>query len=88
MMLAILGRLKDREQGSVLHKLGFRAAEVDQILEFEEAAHATGKELTGRSLPRRLMRIGFWKDADGHARASTGIFFELNGGFEDSRLFA
>ena len=50
MMLAILGRLKDREQGSLLHKLGFRAAEVDQILSFEEEAHAAGKELSGKKL--------------------------------------
>jgi len=50
MMLAILGRLKDREQGSLLHKLGFRAAEVDQILSFEEEAHAAGKELAGKKL--------------------------------------
>src|SRR5215468_7385839 len=39
MMLAILGRLKEREQGSVLHKLEFRSAEVERILEFEEEAH-------------------------------------------------
>ena len=50
MMLAILGRLKDREQGSLLHKLGFRAAEVDHILSFEEEAHAAGKELAGKKL--------------------------------------
>lgn len=50
MMLAILGRLKDREQGSLLHKLGFRAAEVDHILEFEEQTHATAKELVGKKM--------------------------------------
>jgi tRNA nucleotidyltransferase (CCA-adding enzyme) len=50
MMLAILGRLKDREQGSLLHKLGLRAAEVDRILGFEEEAHAAGKELAGKKL--------------------------------------
>jgi len=50
MMLAILGRLKDREQGSLLHKLGFRAAEVERILGFEEEAHAAGKELAGKKL--------------------------------------
>src|SRR5262244_1745559 len=36
MMLAILGRLKDREQGSLLSKSGFRAAEMDATLSFEE----------------------------------------------------
>ena len=50
MMLAILGRLKDREQGSVLNKLGFRSAEVDQILGFEEEALAAAKELAGKKL--------------------------------------
>ncbi len=50
MMLAILGRLKDREQGSLLHKLGFRAAEVEHILGFEEEAHASAKELAGKKL--------------------------------------
>jgi len=50
MMLAILGRLKDREQGNLLHKLGFRVAEVDHILGFEEEAHAAGKELAGKKL--------------------------------------
>lgn len=48
MTLAILGRLKDREQTSVLHKLGYRAAEVQGILEFEEEALALQKELTGK----------------------------------------
>lgn len=50
MMLAILGRLKDREQGSLLHKLGFRAAEVEHILGFEEQARASAKELAAKKL--------------------------------------
>jgi len=50
MMLAILGRLKDREQGSLLNKLGFRSAEVDQILGFEEEALAAQKELIGKKM--------------------------------------
>jgi len=50
MMLAILGRLKDREQGSLLGKLGFRSAEVERVLEFEEEAHGAAKELTGKKL--------------------------------------
>jgi hypothetical protein len=48
MMLAILGRLKDRELGNVLSKLGFRAAEISRIEEFPEAALEAQKELTGR----------------------------------------
>jgi len=43
MMLALLGRLKDREQSSLLGKLGFRAAEIDLIAGFAENAEAVGK---------------------------------------------
>jgi hypothetical protein len=50
MLLAILGRLKDREQASVLGKLGFRAAETDAILSFADEAEASGKELSGKKL--------------------------------------
>jgi tRNA nucleotidyltransferase (CCA-adding enzyme) len=48
MMLAILGRLKDREVGHLLSKLGFRAAEIEVIEEFPEEAHEIQKELAGR----------------------------------------
>jgi hypothetical protein len=47
-MLAILGRLKDREQSSVLSKAGFRSAEADAILNFEKEVLADQKELIGR----------------------------------------
>ena len=50
MMLAILGRLKEREQASLLHKAGFRAAEVERIAEFEQEALAAQKELIGKKL--------------------------------------
>lgn len=48
MTLAILGKLKDREQSSLLHKLGYRSAEAQVVLEFEEHALALQKELTGK----------------------------------------
>jgi hypothetical protein len=48
MLLAILGKLKDREQSSVLSKAGFRSAEIEAVLGFEENAMAAQKELTGR----------------------------------------
>ena len=48
MLLAILGRLKERELGSVLSKAGYRSAEAGTALEFEEEALAAQKELTGR----------------------------------------
>jgi tRNA nucleotidyltransferase/poly(A) polymerase len=48
MLLAILGRLKDRELAGVLSRAGFRSAEVDTVLSYEEEALAVQKELTGR----------------------------------------
>ncbi|HEY1422211.1 MAG TPA: hypothetical protein VGF20_02070 [Candidatus Acidoferrum sp.] len=50
MLLAILGRLKDREQSSVLGKLAFRSAEIDSVLGFPDAADAAAKELAGKKL--------------------------------------
>jgi tRNA nucleotidyltransferase (CCA-adding enzyme) len=50
MLLAILGRLKDREQSSVLGKLGFRSAETETILSFADEAEASAKELAGKKL--------------------------------------
>jgi tRNA nucleotidyltransferase (CCA-adding enzyme) len=50
MLLAILGRLKDREQSSVLSKAGFRAAEMEAALTFEEKALAAQKELAGKKM--------------------------------------
>ena len=50
MLLAILGRLKDREQSSVLGKLGFRSAEIDLLDGFAENAEGVGKELAGKKL--------------------------------------
>src|SRR5579863_1453641 len=38
MLLAILGRLKDREQGAVLSKAGYRSAETEAVLGFPEEA--------------------------------------------------
>src|SRR6266704_3144315 len=50
MLLAILGRLKDREQASVLAKAGFRSAEADAVLSFEQEAREAQKELVGRKM--------------------------------------
>ncbi len=50
MMLAILGRLKDRERSNVLSKAGFRSSEADAILGFEKEVLADQKELIGRKL--------------------------------------
>jgi hypothetical protein len=48
MLLAILGRLKDREQVAVLSKAGYRSAEAETVLGFEERALEAQKELLGR----------------------------------------
>jgi tRNA nucleotidyltransferase (CCA-adding enzyme) len=50
MLLAILGRLKDREQSGVLSKAGYRSAEADKVLGFEEEALDAQKELIGRKM--------------------------------------
>lgn len=48
MMLAILGRMKDRELNHLLSKLGFRAAEIAEIEEFPERATEAQKDLAGK----------------------------------------
>lgn len=50
MLAAILGRLKSREQSSLLSKLGFRSAELDAVLGLENAAFKAQKELIGRRM--------------------------------------
>ena len=50
MLLAILGRLKDREQSGVLAKAGFRSTEAESVLTFEEKALATQKESVGKKM--------------------------------------
>jgi tRNA nucleotidyltransferase (CCA-adding enzyme) len=50
MLLAILGRLKDREQSGLLSKLGFRSAETEEVMSFAEEAEAAAKELSGKKL--------------------------------------
>ena len=50
MLLAILGRLKDREQGGVLSKAGYRSADSDVVLSFAQEADEGAKELSGRKM--------------------------------------
>src|SRR5947207_13975675 len=50
MLIAILGKLKDRELANVLSKAGFRSAEVEAALGFEEEALEAQKELLGRKM--------------------------------------
>jgi tRNA nucleotidyltransferase (CCA-adding enzyme) len=48
MLLAVLGKLKDRELNGVLSKAGYKAAEVDKVESFAEEALDEQKELTGK----------------------------------------
>jgi len=48
MLLAVLGRLKDREQSAALSKAGYRSAETDLVLGFAQEADEAAKELSGR----------------------------------------
>src|ERR1700676_195707 len=50
MQLAVLGRLKDREQAGVLSKAGYRSAESDTVLSFAQDADEAAKELSGRKM--------------------------------------
>src|SRR3984893_11106089 len=50
MLLAILGKLKDREQSGVLAKAGYRSAEIDKALGFAEEAVEAQKELIGKKM--------------------------------------
>jgi tRNA nucleotidyltransferase/poly(A) polymerase len=50
MLLAILGKLKDRELANALSKAGFRSAESEAALSFEEEALDAQKELVGRKM--------------------------------------
>ena len=50
MQLAVLGRLKDREQAAVLSRAGYRSAESDAVLGFGQEADEAAKELSGRKM--------------------------------------
>ena len=50
MQLAVLGRLKDREQAAVLSRAGYRSAESDVVLGFAQEADEAAKELSGRKM--------------------------------------
>jgi tRNA nucleotidyltransferase (CCA-adding enzyme) len=50
MQLAVLGRLKDREQAGVLSRAGYRSAESDAVLGFGQEADEAAKELSGRKM--------------------------------------
>jgi hypothetical protein len=59
MLLAILTRLKDREQSSVLSKAGFRSAEAQEVLNFDKHVQSVQKELTGKKVGTPLEAYKF-----------------------------
>ena len=59
MLLAVLGRLKDREQSSVLSKAGYRSAEAQEVLGFEKMIQGVQKELTGKKVKTPLEAYRF-----------------------------
>jgi tRNA nucleotidyltransferase (CCA-adding enzyme) len=50
MMLAVIARLKDREQSAVLSKAGYRSAESQEILNFDKLVTSAAKELAGKKM--------------------------------------
>jgi tRNA nucleotidyltransferase (CCA-adding enzyme) len=59
MLLAILARLKDREQSGVLSKAGFRSAEAQEVLNFDKHIQSVQKELTGKKVGTPLEAYKF-----------------------------
>jgi tRNA nucleotidyltransferase (CCA-adding enzyme) len=50
MLLAILGKMKDRELNQALSKAGYRSADIDKVESFAEAAEGSQKELVGKKM--------------------------------------
>jgi tRNA nucleotidyltransferase/poly(A) polymerase len=50
MLLAIFGRLKEREQAGILSRAGFRSAEAEGVLVFEEETFEVQKELLAKKM--------------------------------------
>jgi tRNA nucleotidyltransferase (CCA-adding enzyme) len=50
MLLAILGRLKEREQANLLSKAGYRSTEAEAVLTFEQEAFDAQKGLAGKKM--------------------------------------
>jgi tRNA nucleotidyltransferase/poly(A) polymerase len=50
MLLAVFGRLKEREQAGVLSSAGFRSAEAEGVLAFEEETFEVQKELLAKKM--------------------------------------
>jgi len=71
----------------LLHKLGFRVAEVDQILSFEEEAHAAGKDLAGKKLAAPIDAYRFLEKMRTDILAHLLAFSSnSNGRFQNPRL--
>ncbi len=59
MLLAILARLKEREQSGVLSKAGYRSAEAQEVLNFDKHIQSVQKELSGKKVSTPLEAYKF-----------------------------
>jgi tRNA nucleotidyltransferase (CCA-adding enzyme) len=50
MLLAVLGKMKDRELNQALSKAGYRSADIDRVESFAGAAESSQKELVGKKM--------------------------------------
>ena len=87
MMLAILGRLKDNEQKSLLGKLGFKAAEVEAIMEFDEETAAAAKELSGKKMGAPIDAYRFLEKMPAEQIAYTLAFSSNSGAVSKIRAY-
>jgi tRNA nucleotidyltransferase (CCA-adding enzyme) len=59
MLLAILDKLKDREQAALLSKLGFKSSEVHAVMDFPKEALEAQKELVGKKMQEPIAAYHF-----------------------------
>lgn len=87
MMLAILGRLKDNEQKSLLGKLGFKAAEIGTIMEFDGETTAGAKELSGKKMAAPIDAYRFLEKMPTEQIAYTLAFSSNSGAVSKIRAY-
>ncbi len=80
MMLAILGRLKDREASHLLSKLGFRSAEIEVIESFPDKAHEIQKDLAGKKDENAHRSLPLYRKAFDGIRGLSACRIEQLGG--------
>ncbi len=60
---AFLGRLKAREQSAALHRMGFRASEIERVLHLEADAQKTVRMLAGRKTAAPVEALNYLEKA-------------------------